>query len=551
MNGQGQRLAMVGLIVLVAAAGLGSVTAADTLGGTGSGSGSVAAPGEESNAVEGGIVAIYPDPIADEDASEFVVIEGPNANATLSDGEGRIAIPANASGRVAITETPARVRPLVDVPVIAVDEFLGLANSGDRVVLRQGNRTIDRIAYDDPDEGAIGRPLRDGLAWRHVDATDRDPVRGAGGPGTVFVLPDADGLVCDALARADQRIKLAGYTLTSRCVTDALVAAADRGVDVAVLVEGGPAGGFPRPMAHRLDRLAATDATVRVVATSAAPYRFHHAKYAVVDGRAIVLTENFKPAGTGGQSSRGWGTIVTSDRVVATLSETFATDATAHGVANWSTARQTIGVTNASVSGDTVYPDRFEPRRIDIERTSLLLAPDNAESALAARIRAADRRVLIEQAGIGSVGVPLVRAAIDAAENGTRVRVLLSSAWYAIEENRAVVARLRSIADRRDLPIEAKLADPHGRFEKIHAKGVIVDDRAYVGSLNWNNNSLRNNREVVVGLVDDRAAGYFARVFRADWLGGLWRLPIGLLVVVALGWAALGGIGRRIEFEQS
>ncbi|MFW6436937.1 MAG: phospholipase D-like domain-containing protein [Halococcoides sp.] len=497
------------------------------------------------------IVAIYPDPIAHGDAGEFVVLDLPGeGNYSLGDGEQTIALPANATGRVAVTAAPDRVRPLVEVPVVGVSTFPALANGGDEVILRADGRTVDRVVYDDPEEGAIGRPRDDGITWRHVDATDRDPVRGGGGPAEAFLLPDAGGRVCEELSTADRRIELAGYTLTSRCVTDELVAAADRGVDVTVLVEGRPAGGFQPAMADRLDRLSTSPATVRVVSGPGAPVRYHHAKYAVVDDRAVVLTENFKPAGTGGHASRGWGAIVTSEAVVANLSRTIEADAGAHGVSNWSHAREEITVTEGSAPAATTYPERMSPRTVDTERTTLLLAPDNAESELAARIRAADRRVLIEQAGIGGVDVPLVRAAIDAAENGTRVRILLSSAWYDREQNRAVVSSLRSIADRRDLPIEAKLARPHGRFEKIHAKGVVVDDRAYVGSLNWNNNSIRNNREVVVGLQGERPAAYFARAFQADWVGGRWRLPVGLLAVALIGWIALGLVGRRITFAE-
>jgi cardiolipin synthase len=38
-----------------------------------------------------------------------------------------------------------------------------------------------------------------------------------------------------------------------------------------------------------------------------------------------------------------------------------------------------------------------------------------------------------------------------------------------------------------DRPLEVRLADPNGAFEKIHAKGLIVDDdQVVLGSLNWN-----------------------------------------------------------------
>lgn len=501
-------------------------------------------------AADGGtVVAIYPDPIADGDAGEFVVLDLPaGGNVTVSDGEQTVRVPANATGRVAITDRPDRVESLTDARVVGVETFLALANDGDEVIVRQDGRVLDRVAYDDPEEGAIGW-IEEGITWRHVDATDFEPVEASGGRAEAFLLPDADDRVCRFLGEADRRIDLAGYTLTSRCVTDRLIDAAERGVEVRVLVDGRPAGGVPPAMAHRLDRLAASPATVRVVAGEAAPVRFHHAKYAVVDDRALVTTENFKPAGTGGAGSRGWGTIVTNDRVVERLSATLTADAAARGVDNYSDARDRISVADENSSADGAYPARIEPQSVALERTTLLLAPDNAGTALAEEIRRADRRVLIEQAGIGGLDVPLVRASIDAAENGTRVRMLLSSAWYAREDNREVVESIRALADRRDLPIEARLAAPNGRFEKVHAKGVVVDDRAYVGSLNWNNHSITQNREVVVGLVGDGAADYFAAAFRADWLGGIWRLPIGLVAIAALGWIVLGWLGRKVRFE--
>ncbi|WP_254830464.1 hypothetical protein [Haloglomus salinum] len=66
----------------------------------------------------------------------------------------------------------------------------------------------------------------------------------------------------------------------------------------------------------------------------------------------------------------------------------------------------------------------------------------------------------------------------------------------------------------------------------------------------WNNHSVRENREVALALRSEGAARYFGRVFRADWRGGAWRLPVGLLV--ALGAAVGSGLwlAGRFEFEQ-
>jgi phosphatidylserine/phosphatidylglycerophosphate/cardiolipin synthase-like enzyme len=117
------------------------------------------------------------------------------------------------------------------------------------------------------------------------------------------------------------------------------------------------------------------------------------------------------------------------------------------------------------------------------------------------------------------------------------------------EDNERVVAWLNERADTENLPLEARIADPGGRFEKIHAKGVIVDDEhVAVGSLNWNAAAFEDNREVVVLLHGSDVADYYGEVFSADWRGGIPRVTFGLLLALALVslWAA--AIGRLISF---
>jgi len=70
------------------------------------------------------------------------------------------------------------------------------------------------------------------------------------------------------------------------------------------------------------------------------------------------------------------------------------------------------------------------------------------------------------------------------------------------------------------------------------------------GGFNWNNNSLRENREVAVIVEGSEPGEYYARLFRADWRGGIERLPVGLGVSLGLGMiVAVAAARRRVEFE--
>jgi phosphatidylserine/phosphatidylglycerophosphate/cardiolipin synthase-like enzyme len=88
---------------------------------------------------------------------------------------------------------------------------------------------------------------------------------------------------------------------------------------------------------------------------------------------------------------------------------------------------------------------------------------------------------------------------------------------------------------------------------------VIIDgEEVVVGSMNWNNNSARENREIALILNGEAAGEYYSRVFEADWTGdethGLdigieTPLPVGVIAAV-IGVTVLAAVvARRIEFE--
>ena len=504
------------------------------------------------------IVELYADPVADEDAGEFVTVEVPGGetlqNVTLVD-EGEpvsLAHLLNRSRfpdrtRVTFSTAPGRTRKLTNRTVRLLPDRVRLANGGDSLRLRRNGTTIQRVSYDAADESAVYE-VQTGV-WQPLRATDLPVTTATGGTVEAFVLPDEPTRAVEFVASADSRLFLAGYTLSSPAVVEELIAAHNRGVRVQVLVDGAPAGGTSDAVSAALSDLSAAGVDLRVVDGPHARVRFHHAKYAIADDRALVTTENWKPSGLGGHSSRGWAVITDQQSVVAALNRTF------HADRGWVDAtRWRVTGADESELPTRRYPTHFAASSFDVERTELLVAPDNAERRLRGLFANASERIRVEQMSIDPE-FPLLDTVVDAAERGVEVEILLSGAWYVEGENERLASRLTERASAEGLPLQVRVADPDERFEKIHAKGIIVDgETTVVGSLNWNNNSFRRNREVALLVESEGVATYFGRVFEADWTAAAEtprtrRVPVGLLGAVAVTAALAVAGARRIDVE--
>ena len=507
------------------------------------------------------ILELFPNPTAAENRGEYLVVRLPErGNWSLSDGYYEADIPADARGVVALSNDPANTTPLLDdetavgvygahddgagTPELrALDGHFPLAASGDRIALRRNGTAVAVVDYDRAPEGHRWRA--DWGEWRPRGYDPRPAVRTGDATVTPFVLPDSPGRPVEPLREAEDRLLLAGYTLGSERVVDLLVAAADRGVEARVLVEGSPVGGFSARSARLLDRVAAAGVAVRVLDGDAERFRFHHAKYVVADDRAVVLTENWKASGTGGRTNRGWGVVTGTPRSATAgataaddLAALFRADAAAPDARSWAAFRADAEFHDGGVANGS-YPTRFEaptPRAAEVE---LLTTPGNAADRLVARIDAADDRVLALVPRTGGPDNRLVRALRRAADRGVDVHLLLSNAWYDREENRALAEALA------DEPIAVAVAEPRGRYGKVHAKGVVIDDAAVVGSLNWNAGAATENREVLLAVESEAVADFYARAYAADWRGGGVHLPVGFAGGLAVVVAGAGLVARR------
>ena len=519
------------------------------------------------------IVELYPNPTTYGNVGEYLVLETPTdtrlENWAITDGHTTANLPnETVSGRVAVSTDPDATAELTDTddPVLELEGHLRLAADGDELELRNGSTAIDSVSYDRAPTAE--RWYRNEDEAEAEDATESRPADGDWHPrgatclpvssadvdeATAFVLPDETDLPRETIREADDRLLLAGYTLTSQDIADELVDAADRGVDVAVLLESGPVGGTPEATEPVLETLEEGNVDVRAIGGEGSRYRYHHPKYAVADDHVLVTTENWKPSGIGGDSSRGWGVRLADDSLAADLAAVFRAD---HE--GWDTVSGTAFRANASfVDDDSAgapsrsFPTEYEPETFPIDSAELLVAPDNAEGRLLELLGEADNEILVKQAAVAD-DVSVLEATLEAARRGVDVEILLDSSWYHEDENEALARELEATADDESLSLEVRLLKETDRFEKIHAKGVVIDrEIAVVGSANWNENAFENNREVLLALHSEEVAAYYADVFADDWEGdgGLWALPFGLsvTVVVALALAALVG-HRYVRF---
>lgn len=311
-------------------------------------------------------------------------------------------------------------------------------------------------------------------------------------------------------------------------------------------------------------------------------YRFDHSKYVIIDGkRAIIGTENYGRTGVPTDPSygnRGWMVHIENADLVEQLSEVWRADLQLSpqrmlDLVAWrddSSDPYGLPYRNPQFRPDAaitkgLYKPQEKPVLVDDTMDiELVLSPDtslNEEAALIGLIGRAEKTLYIEQnsvrrvwgrriqsrdenmgmiaaaegdntafiaddANLKNEETPdlLLQAVVAAARRGVSVRVMLDSTWYNVQgdderDNDDTVKYLNDLARDEKLDIVAKVINLRTtHVEKIHAKGIIVDDKeVFVGSINWSENSFKGNREVGVVIGHPKVAGYYSKLFLRDW----------------------------------
>lgn len=303
-------------------------------------------------------------------------------------------------------------------------------------------------------------------------------------------------------------------------------------------------------------------------------YRFDHGKYMVIDGKTLLIgSENYSPGGQplpGNKGNRGWEVLLFNPELAYEYSQVFAQDTdSSHGdvtdfksssLANPagpgvgdddddlmslfsapdfssfmdifseehpdSTLTKTqIGV--QSQPGTPVEADELLIAKLSADTAQRVTSPDSSLSGLLALIEAAHTSLDIELMTFdykwGNDVSPLYTAVVDAAKRGVKVRVLLNDerafSSSAKQKNLITVNALNEAAQSEGLDLSAAIANLKAMKVKIiHNKGTLVDgDTTLVSSINWNKNSVQNNREAAVVLKSSAVHDYYLNLFEKDW----------------------------------
>lgn len=491
-----------------------------------------------------------PDPWLPNDADEFIVLSGSGSldGVTVAGEHGGFRFPPGTKidGPLTIARDGLSYKKShgafpdfewidysPDVRNVVPGDQLRLANTQGRLMLYDNGNLVQEVSWPgdvkpregqvhyyengkwDPRPFMIGQSRLQPAIFRNVTVT-------------TFVSPDCSNEVfSSAMNQASSKILLNMYEFSSPAMGDLLVAAKKRGVDVHVLIEGGPVGGISSEEKSLIRNLSQNGIPVVSMVSSKtehAPYRYDHAKYVVIDSNGLLITsENFKYSGfppEGMSGNRGWGVYLKSFQVATYFTSVFTTDTCSPSVVPYE------GIAaDPEVVPLQKHAAEFTPGQFIGATVTPVIAPDTSYE-ITDLLDSAENTIEIEQAYIKNETPltlnPYLSSAINASRRGVHVRVLLDSYWFNVEgpnDNDEMVALINRIGTSERIPLEAKCIDlSMSQLEKIHNKGVIVDDRrVLVSSINWNSNSPNFNREAGVIIDHPGVAEYFRTVFEDDW----------------------------------
>ena len=432
---------------------------------------------------------------------------------------------------------------------VTIGSGFTLADAGDDIYLKKGSKTIDTFAYGnktttDGWNGDVPKRLSSGTdrIYQRVSPIDTDSAKdwriavigselfspaNFTGNITPFVFPDSKGYpIFEALGSAKTEILISVYILDHPGVVNILRDLIKNGVDVHILLEGAVLGGDAEDeeeadpdkekgyMRLLEDENDSEDNVFFIYNNNNTDkyrrYAYLHNKYAVIDSEIVIITsENWRESSFGG--NRGWGAIIESAEYAEYMKELFWADldlayGDIHAVYDiFPGASLSPGTYDLPASGtySTFNDVAFRPA----------VAPYHGYELLNEMLETAKDRIFVEIMSLSkaweNADSPLTRL-FDATAEGLDVRVIVDTTH---DHKKDVKDFLDSLSGKLNVK-----AGKESEFKKqIHNKGAIIDNSVWISSMNWNDNSMMNNRETGLIIFSQDVTNIYASVFLADW----------------------------------
>lgn len=314
----------------------------------------------------------------------------------------------------------------------------------------------------------------------HPPAHPAQPAHNAQAAATAYTLvtePD-QGLtaIYNLIASAKKSIDMTMYELTDVTVMDAFAKAAAAGIAVRVILD--QSGNETKTNTPAYNFLEKNKCGVH---WSNPAYAVTHQKTITIDNAtSTIMTLNLTP--TDYKTTRDFAVITNNAADVAAIETTFNAD-----------------FTNAAITPPT--------------GDNLVWSPTNATSALLGLINGASKSLLLSQEEFGDK--TLVSAVVAALKRGVQVTLVQEN---ISDEYSATLTTLKTAG--------AKIATYSSRTGfYIHAKTVLADyetatARMFVGSENFTNPSLTENRELGLIFSDQTCMAGVSAAITADFNGG-------------------------------
>jgi phosphatidylserine/phosphatidylglycerophosphate/cardiolipin synthase-like enzyme len=287
--------------------------------------------------------------------------------------------------------------------------------------------------------------------------------------------------ILNALKSAKTSIDLEIYQLGDPDVTAALVAAAKRGVKVRVMLEPKTVGSSNFTAVSKV--LTAAGITVQPTPPQFdSSHNVDHAKFMLIDHQELLLgTGNLVRYGLGG-----------NDVESANSRDFWVGDTRAKSLSEAQTLFE------ADWARTPTDPASF---------TNLVVTPDNARSRVFQTIDSAKKTLCVYNQSLDDP--QLLQKLIDAKNRGVDVKVLLGDQPipHLGPKNSPAVKALRAAG----IPTE------YLTRSYLHAKAIITESQAFIGSQNFTGGGLGNNREVGTVLDDAGVLKAVTAQFAADF----------------------------------